>query len=121
MRREVDDLALMDAEDAVHAPRRQQRQVGERAEAAVAREGVAAEDLVEEQVEDGDGVEGALAPGMLDVAADGDDFGPVELPGRGVADLSKDADESMMHGCLLPGDADSLFTAGGEIMFKSLA
>src|SRR4051794_17693799 len=75
----------------------------------------------EEQVDDGDGVEGALAPGMLDVAADGDDLGPVELPGRSVPDLAKDADESMVHGCLLPGDPDKLLTAGGEIMFKPLS
>ncbi len=41
MRREVDDLPLMDAEDAMHAPRQQQGQVSERAEAAIAYKQVA--------------------------------------------------------------------------------
>src|SRR4051794_11284910 len=58
---------------------------------------------------------------MLEVAADVEDLGPVELLGRSVPDLAKDADESMMHGCLLSGDPDSLLTTGGEIMFKPLA
>ena len=38
MRCEVDDLTLMDAEDAVRASRHQQRQMGERAETAVAQQ-----------------------------------------------------------------------------------
>jgi hypothetical protein len=36
MRSEIDDLSLMDAENTMYAPRQQQSQVGERAEAAVA-------------------------------------------------------------------------------------
>ena len=45
VRREVDDLPLVDAEDAVGPARDQQRQVGERAEAAVAHQDVAAAEV----------------------------------------------------------------------------
>ena len=44
--------------------------------------GIAAKDLVEEQMDDGDGVEEAMAPGVLDLAAGVDDLGSVELLGR---------------------------------------
>jgi hypothetical protein len=49
------------------------------------------EDLVEEQVDEGDGVEETTAPGVLDVAAGVDDLGAVELLGRGVLEPAKDA------------------------------
>jgi hypothetical protein len=49
------------------------------------------EDLVEEQVDEGDGVEEAAAPGVLDLAAGVDDLGSVELLGRGVLEPAKDA------------------------------
>jgi hypothetical protein len=51
--REVDDLALVDAEDGVQAAARQRGQVGERAEAAVGQQDVAAVELAVHGVDAG--------------------------------------------------------------------
>ena len=50
--------------------------------------GIAAEDLDEEQVDEGDRIEEAGAPGVLDLTAGVDDLGSIELLGRGVLNPS---------------------------------
>ena len=45
MRREVDDLTLMDPEDAVRPPGHQQRQVRERGQAAITQQHIAGAEL----------------------------------------------------------------------------
>ena len=59
-------------------------------------------------------------PGMLDLAADVDDLGSVELSGRGFLESAKDANDPVMHGFLLSGDPDDTLTTGGGILFNSL-
>ncbi len=81
---------------------------------------IAAEDLGEEQVNQGDGIEETAAPGVLDLAAGVDDLGSVELLGRSILEPAEDADEPMMHGALLSGYPDNPFTTGSVILFKSL-
>jgi len=81
---------------------------------------IAAKDLVEEQMDDGDGVEEATAPGVLDVASGVDDLGSVELSGGSVLEPAKDTDDTVMHGVLLSGSPDNPPTTGSIILFKSL-
>jgi hypothetical protein len=82
--------------------------------------GIAVEDLREEQVDEGDGVEETAAPGVLDVAAGVNDLGSVELLGRSVLESAKDANDPVMHGVLLSGCSDNPLTTGSVILFKAL-
>jgi hypothetical protein len=58
---------------------------------------IAVEDLVEEQMDEGHGVEEASTPGVPDLAAGVEDLRPIELLGWHLLEATKDADDPVMH------------------------
>jgi hypothetical protein len=65
---------------------------------------VAVEDLDEEDVDGGDGVEEAGTPFMADISAEGEDGGSIEKLGGVLLEAVKDANHPVMHsGGLLYG------------------
>jgi hypothetical protein len=55
------------------------------------------EDLDEEDMDRGDGVEEGLSPLMADTPADGEDGGSVEESGGVLLEAAKDANNAVMH------------------------
>jgi hypothetical protein len=70
--------------------------------------GIAMEDLGEEQVDERDGVEQTVAPGVIDLAAGVEDLRSIELLGGGLLESAKDANDPMMHDGL-PGKVDFVY------------
>jgi hypothetical protein len=62
--------------------------------------GIAVEDPGQEEVNQRDGVEETLAPGVIDLAAGVKDLRSVQLLGGGLLESSKDANHSEMHDVL---------------------
>jgi hypothetical protein len=75
--------------------------------------GVAVEDLGEEQVDQRDGVEQTLAPGVMDLAASVEDLGSVQLLGGGLLESAKDAHDPVMHD-VIPVEVASVYHLYGR-------
>jgi hypothetical protein len=69
---------------------------------------IAVEDLREEQVDDRHGIEQTATPGVIDLAADVEDLGSVELLSGSLPESAKDANDSVMHD-VLPVEVVSVY------------
>jgi hypothetical protein len=75
--------------------------------------GIAVQDLGKEQMDDRHGVKQTVAPGVIDLAAGICDLGSVELFGRGLLELAKDANDSAVHN-VLPAKVVSVYHLYGR-------